>query len=65
MRSEAVKRAQERYAKKLKRKGIKIQQNYLISCSTINDKDVIEILDNQQNRSQYIKDLVRKDQKGK
>lgn len=65
MRSESVKRAQEKYFKKLKQEGIKVSQTFYITCSTANDQDVIEVLNNQQNKSKYVKELIRRDQQEK
>ncbi len=63
MRSEAVKRAQEKYKKKLKKMGVKTNKTFILNCHLQNDKDIIEVLENKENKNGYIKKLIREDQK--
>lgn len=58
-RSEAVKRAQERYAKKNAENPV--TRGYFLKCHKVHDKDIIEILDKQKNKNGYIKRLIRAD----
>lgn len=58
-RSEAVKRAQARYAKKNAGNGV--TKGFYLKCHTTNDKDVIDALAAQENVNGYIKELIRRD----
>lgn len=61
-RSEALKRAQARYQKK---KCVKKRlKHYILACHIVNDADIIEILSKKENKSGYIKQLIRNDAKG-
>lgn len=58
-RSEALKRAQERYAKKTAGRGV--TRSIHIKCHTVHDADIIAALDAQENKNGYIKELIRRD----
>lgn len=53
MQSEALKRAQEKYLKKIK--------HFHLTYHIDNDADIIAVLEAQKNKSGYIRDLIRAD----
>lgn len=63
MRSEALKKAQNKYEKSLREKGITRNKFIQMKCHIVNDKDVLEYLQKKENKSGYLKELVRKDMK--
>lgn len=63
MRSEAARRANAKYKKKLKEEGIEQGRSFMLYCHLINDADVIAVLESKSNKSGYLKELVRKDNK--
>lgn len=60
-RSEALKRAQERYNKK--KVGSGVTKSYHLKCHTVHDADIIAALEAQENKNGYIKELIRRDLK--
>jgi hypothetical protein len=59
IRTEAVKRAQAKYDKKYREKGL--TKSYQLKCHKDNDADIIKVLESIQNKNGYIKGLIRKD----
>ena len=62
MRREAARRANAKYKKKLKEEGIEQGRSFMLYCHLINDADVIALLESKENKSGYLKELVRRDQ---
>lgn len=62
MRSEAAKRANAKYKRKLKEEGIEKGKSYMLYCHIVTDADVIAVLESKENKSGYLKELVRRDQ---
>lgn len=60
-RSEALKRAQARYQAKRQKAGEVPQKTFVLKCHVENDADVIAVLNEQENKSGYIKELIRMD----
>lgn len=60
-RSEALKRAQERYAAKLKDEGVKTTKGFYLKCHVEHDADIIEKLERVGQKNTYIKELIRND----
>lgn len=58
-RSESLKRAQAKYEKKYRERGL--TKSYQLKCHIEHDADIIEVLDGQENKNGYIKDLIRSD----
>lgn len=58
-RSEALKRAQTRYAKKgaVKEKT----KGYYLKCHVEHDRDIIDRMENVESKNTYLKALIRKD----
>ena len=58
-RSEALKRAQERYAAKgaVKEKT----KGYYLKCHVEHDKDIIDRMESVESKNTYLKELIRKD----
>lgn len=56
---EAIKRAQKRYAESGAIKNA--TKTYILKCHTIHDADVIAVLEAKDNKSGYIKTLIRAD----
>lgn len=63
MKTEAQRRAAEKYRKKLRDQGIKKDKSYMVFCNIVNDADVIAVLDAQENKSGFLKNLIRQDMK--
>ena len=59
MRSEALKRAQARYAATGAVKAV--TRNFYLKLHTVHDADIIAALDAQENKNGYIKKLIRED----
>lgn len=59
MKSEALKRAQKRYAAKGAVKAA--TKPYYLKCHKVNDADIIAALEAQENKNGYIKELIRAD----
>lgn len=57
VRSEALAAAQKKYEKKIK--------TFAVRLHIERDADVVEKLENTQNKTEYIRDLIRKDMEGK
>lgn len=61
MRQKSVKEAQKRYEQKLKDQGIKNNKTFILKCHVVHDKDIINQLENEENKNGYIKNLIRED----
>lgn len=61
MRTEALKRAQERYLKKLQKTGGLPRKSFPVSFHIEHDADIIAFLEVQKNVNGYIKELIRAD----
>ena len=59
VRTEARKRAQAKYDEKYRKRGL--TKSYHFKCHKEHDADIIEVLEAQENKNGYIKDLIRKD----
>lgn len=57
--SEALKRAQAKYDKKYRQRGL--TKSYHFKCHKEHDADIIEVLDSKESKNGYIKDLIRAD----
>lgn len=57
----AQKEAQKRYETKLREEGRTRKKDFNLRCHVENDRDVIEWMEQQENKSGYLKELVRKD----
>ena len=55
------KEAQKRYETKLREEGRTRKKDFNLRCHVDHDKDVIEWMESQENKSGYLKELVRKD----
>lgn len=58
-RSEALKEAQKRYAQKLRKSGKVPLKNYSLKLHKTHDADIIEFIDGLENKSGFIKELIR------
>lgn len=56
-RTEATKRAQARYAKKNAGNGV--TKGFYLKCHTTHDRDIIAVLEAQDNKNGFIKELIR------
>ena len=63
MRSEALKKAQRNYEQKLKEQGIKRSKFYQVKCHLEHDADIIRFMDNIENKSGLLKQLIREHMK--
>lgn len=58
-RSEALKRAQSKYQRKMSVRNILKQYNFKFHI--VHDSDIIKVLESQKNKNGYIKKLIRED----
>lgn len=58
-RSEALKRAQSKYQRKISVRNILKQYNFKFHI--VHDADIIKVLESQKNKNGYIKKLIRED----
>lgn len=58
-RSEALKRAQAKYQRKISVRNILKQYNFKFHI--VHDADIIKVLESQKNKNGYIKKLIRED----
>lgn len=58
-RSEALKRAQSKYQRKMSVRNILKQYNFKFHI--VHDADIIKVLESQKNKNGYIKKLIRDD----
>lgn len=61
--SEKQKQAQLRFEKKRRMEGTSPNKGYYLKCHIKHDADIIAVLDAQQNKGGYLKELIRKDLK--